>query len=105
MNENTAQECLLYLVAPTEVEATLVDWLIDSELIKGFSSGSVSGHGSDYSALSVAEQVEGRRWQTLYFIRLPQSSIDSVINALKKDLAHIGIEYWVVPILEFGKID
>lgn len=104
MNEKNTQECLLYLVAPTEVEATLVDWLIESELIKGFSSGSISGHGSDYSALSIAEQVEGRRWQTLYFIRLPHTTIESVIKALKNDLSHIGIEYWVVPVIEYGKI-
>lgn len=104
MNTTNTEESLLYLVAPTEVEATLVDWLIDSELIKGFSSIRIHGHGSDNRLLSIAEQVEGRRWQTLYLIRMPQARIDPVIQALKKDMAHIGIEYWIVPVSEYGKI-
>ncbi|HKK16284.1 MAG TPA: DUF3240 family protein [Gammaproteobacteria bacterium] len=104
MNAIHTEESLLYLVAPTEVEATLVDWLIESDLIKGFSSVRINGHGSDNRLLSIAEQVEGRRWQTLYFIRMPQTQVDPVLQALKKEMAHIGIEYWIVPVLEYGKI-
>jgi hypothetical protein len=104
MNEQNIEECLLYLVAAKEVEPLLVDWLIDSELIKGFSSVAISGHGSDNLALSVAEQVEGRRWQVLYLIRMPKTDLDTVLQALKHDLAHIGIEYWAIPVITHGKI-
>lgn len=104
MNEQYSEQCLLYLVAAREVEPVLVDWLIDSELIKGFSSVPINGHGSDNSTLSAAEQVEGRSWQILYLIRLPKADLDKVIAALKNDLAHIGIEYWVVPVITHGKV-
>ena len=104
MKEQNTEQCLLYIVAPTDVESIIVDWLIDSELIKGFSSVPISGHSADYSALSIAEQVEGRRWMILYLIRLPQASIDTVIQGLKNDLGHIGLDYWVVPVLAYGKI-
>lgn len=104
MNDKDTEHCLLYLVAPTDVEAIIVDWLIESELVKGFSSVPISGHSADYSALSIAEQVEGRRWMILYLIRLPQSSVDTVLNGLRNDLGHIGIDYWVVPVTAYGKI-
>ncbi len=104
MNDQDIEHCLLYLVASKEVETIVLDWLIDSEWIKGFSSVPVSGHGSEGLALSIAEQVEGRHWQVLYLIRMPQSDLDAVIQSLKQDLAHVGIEYWAVPVIKHGKI-
>lgn len=104
MNGPDTEQCLLYLVAAREVEPLLVDWLIESDLIKGFSTVPVSGHGSDNMALSIAEQVEGRCWQILYLVRLPKADLDTVIVTLEKDLAHIGIEYWAVPVITHGKV-
>jgi len=104
MNEQNKEQCLLYIVASTDVESTMVDWLIASDQVKGFSSMPISGHGSGSTALSIIEQIEGRRQQMLYLIRLPQIDMDAVLQALKQDLGHIGIEYWVVPVNAHGKI-
>lgn len=104
MNIDNKEQSLLYLIAPTEVESLLVDWLIESEFVRGFSSIPMSGHGGDNVAMSIAEQVEGRRWQVLYIVRLSQADLDMLIQALQKEMAHIGIEYWVAPITDHGKI-
>lgn len=98
-------QCLLSIVTTPAVEETLVDWLLEREELSGFSSHPIDGHGSRPGDLSLAEQVTGRRRKVLFTIHTECDRMQGIIETLKQDFAGAGLHYWVVPLLEAGRID
>lgn len=95
---------LLTLIAPPNLEETLVDWLLEFESDYGFSSFAVNGHSSRHAGLSLAEQVSGRKRQIRFELHLPDTELASLVEGLKRDFAGTGLHYWVVPVLDHGRV-
>lgn len=97
-------DCLLNLIAPTQVEDALAEWLLEREDIPGFSSFPVSGHGSSEHSMTLAEQVAGRSRRVMFLIQLPDEALTEVLAGLRSQFAGSGLHYWVLPVAEAGRL-
>lgn len=93
---------LLVLNLPPELEEDLVDYLLGLEGVGGFTSFRVHGHG-EHSALSVAEQVTGRRARLRYEIVLAEEQVPGVLAGLATQVGG-DIIHWQQPVHNFGRI-
>ena len=87
------------------IEDAMVDLLLESDSISGFTSFPIYGHGASIHSLSPAEQVSGRQQQILFQTYLQDVYVDEVITQLKQAFAGSGIHYWIVPLQAAGRIE
>lgn len=97
------QQCLLRLNVPPGLEEDLVDLLLSSEEIPGFQSYPIRGHGQ-VGAMTIAEQVEGRRNRVQFEVVLDSERMESVLQKLREALPIPDIIYWVMPISASGRL-
>lgn len=97
--------CLFNLVVTPEVEDAVTDWLLEREEVAGFSSHPIAGHGSSVHAMSLAEQVAGKRRQILFQLYLPLAQAHAVLAAIKQDFTGSGMHFWLLPVLDSGHVD
>lgn len=97
-------QSLLTIICPPSLERPVTDWLLEQEAISGFTSLQVHGHGSDPLALSLIEQVEGRKKQIMFQVHLSSEIAENVINALKQNFKGADIHYWLVPVTATGNL-
>lgn len=96
---------LLSLVVSPMIEDAMVDQLLEHEAVSGFTSYPINGHGASIHSLTPAEQVSGRQRQILFQTYLVSDQVDGVIKQLKEEFSGSGIHYWVVPLLDSGRIE
>ncbi len=94
---------LLTIIAPPAMEEELIDWLLMSDDITGFTSQVSNGHGSRH-AMSLAEQVAGRRRQITFSIEVDKSAAENIIIELKLNFYGSGLHYWLLPLSQSGSI-
>jgi len=97
------QQCLLRLNIPPSLEEDVVDLLLTTDEIPGFQSFPIRGHGR-VGAMTIAEQVEGRRQRVQFEVVLNEEQLDPVLQTLKEALPVPDIIYWVLPISESGRL-
>lgn len=95
---------LITLVAAPGLEETLVDWLLAHESSYGFTGDTVNGHSSQQQGLKLEEQVAGRRRQVRFDMHVPQVELAALLERLKLDFAGTGLHYWIVPVVESGRL-
>lgn len=98
-------ECLLVIIVAPAVEDALVDWLLTCEGMNGFTGLKVDGHGTGNQRLSIAEQVTGRSRKLMFQCHLSVEVAREIIEGLKRDFAGSGLHYWMVPVLEAGRLE
>ena len=96
---------LLTLIAPPELEESLVDWLLARDEISGFTGQLAYGHSRAHGAYSLVEQVTGRQRRITYRIQTDEQTARALIEALRPDFAGAGGRYWLLPLLAAGRID
>jgi hypothetical protein len=94
---------MLVINVPPEIEEDLVDYLLSLEAGSGFTSFRVHGHG-EHAALSIAEQVTGRRARLRYELVLGEHQVADVLGGLKIKVGG-DIIYWQHPVSNFGRIE
>ena len=72
-------------------------------LIPGFQSYPIRGHGQ-VGAMTIAEQVEGRRNRVQFEVVLDTDSLETLLQTLKEALPVPDIIYWVLPISASGRL-
>ena len=97
-----SQEYLLKLNIPPSLEEEFVDALLSSNVISGYQSYTTQGHGQ-VGAMSIAEQVAGRRNRVQFEIALDAESVEPLLQQLKAAFQTPDIIYWLVPITESGR--
>lgn len=97
------QQCLLRLNIPPDLEEDVVDLLLTTDGIPGFQSYPIRGHGR-VGAMTIAEQVEGRRNRVQFEVVLDDERLESVLQNLKEALPVRDIIYWVLPISASGRL-
>jgi len=97
------QQCLLRLNIPPDLEEDVVDLLLTMDDIPGFQSYPIRGHGR-VGAMTIAEQVEGRRNRVQFEVVLENERLEAVLQKLKAALPVPDIIYWVLPISTSGRL-
>jgi hypothetical protein len=93
---------LLRMNIPPSLEEEFVDALLDNPLVEGYQCYPTSGHGQ-VGAMSVTEQVAGRRNRVQFEVVLDADSVDEVLAGLKSVLPIADIIYWLMPIAGSGR--
>lgn len=96
------QNFLLRMNIPPSLEEEFMDKLLANPEVAGYQSWHTSGHGQ-VGAMSITEQVAGRRNRVLFEVVLDETSLESVLRALKRSLPLSDIIYWVLPISNLGR--
>ncbi len=97
-------QALLTLICPPSLERIITDWLLEQEDLTGFTSMQANGHGSDPESLNLIEQVQGSKKQIMFQIHMTSERAEVAINDLKQDLKGAKIHYWLVPVIDAGKL-
>lgn len=94
-------DCLLLINCNPALEHELVDALLALPEVTGFTTLAASGHGPG-GALSVAEQVAGRRRRVQFQIALSRAVLGDCLRQLVAQFGRADMRYWVLPLLEAG---
>jgi hypothetical protein len=98
-----ATEFLLRLNIPPDLEEDIVDLLLANPDIRGYQSFPIRGHGR-VGAMSIAEQVAGRRDRIQFEIVLVSETLEATLQQLKKSFPTPDVIYWVLPVLQSGRL-
>ena len=85
------------------IEDDLIDALLAIEGVTGFTVLKAQGHGP-VGAMSIAEQVAGRRQRVQVQITLPATRVKNCLRQLADALPSPDIMYWITPVLGFGRL-
>jgi hypothetical protein len=96
-------EQLLRLNIPPSLEEDVVDFLLACKDIRGFQSTEVHGHGQ-VGAMSIAEQVAGRRRRVQFEIVLDEDRTDELLERLRGAFPLRDVIYWVLPVSRSGRL-
>lgn len=98
-------ELLLSLVVPLEVSEAVEDLLIArGDLVGGFTTSAVDGHGSAIALTSPAEHVAGHSPRTLIRTIGNEEALRQLLGLVKASLPHANIYYWLAPVVEAGRL-
>ena len=94
----------LTLLCPPAVEEKLLDTLLMLSQALVFTSTPTAAHGLAMANLSQAEQVMGRAEATEVQVVYPAVDKESLLDALRTQMAGAGLRYWLTPVIETGGI-
>lgn len=98
------EKVLLSLVVSPMVEDAIVDLLLEAEMVSGFTSYAINGHGSSIHSMTAAEQVAGRQRKILFQTHLQQQNLLALLDQLAAGFKGSGMHYWVTPLIETGQL-
>ena len=94
---------LLRLNIPPGLEEDIVDLLLADPEIKGYQSYPIRGHGR-VGAMTIAEQVAGRRDRIQFEVVLDSGLLEQTLQKLKEAFPTPDVIYWVLPVLQSGRL-
>ena len=93
----------LNLSCPTALGDQLIEYLLESEELEGgFTSIPGHGHGGDFSAATLAENVRGRVHVLTIMAILPHGNVAPLLAALRQRFPSPQLIYWTEPVSDFG---
>lgn len=98
-----SEQCLLVLVAPPQLEESLVDFFLEREDFSGFSVQKVDGSPA-HGTLTLAEQVTGRKRQVMFQVHAGCPEVRELVAQLRETFGGAGLHYWISPVIEAGPI-
>ena len=100
MNKNY----IIMLNAPPSLEESMVDCLLLLEHDLGFCSFPIYAHHHENKGLSLGEQVSGRQKKLRFQMVVSAPALADLLAQLQQKFTGAGIDYWVLPMTESGKI-
>lgn len=98
-------DVMLNVVVPRSLEEELVERLLESgDLVRGFSSYPISGHGGRMATASVSERVRGRSDRVLFQIGMHGADVELLLGHLRVVMPNPEVAWWVLPVLGFGRL-
>jgi hypothetical protein len=95
--------CLLTLIFPKAIEEQIVALMLKQhELVSGFTTSDVEGHGRNTKLQSMGEKVRGRARRVQMKVVLNDGAATALLAYLKQELGNTDIVYWLCPVTEFG---
>lgn len=98
------EQQILSLVFDEASKDDLVDLLMSTEEVSGFTMSNVSGFSREHSQYDVAEQVAGYRQLFRIDVLHQAQQLNVLLQALKGLGTANAIRYWVTPILDSGRL-
>ncbi len=100
-----AIDVMLNVVVPKSLEEEFVDRLLESpDLVRGFTSYPISGHGGRMATASVSERVRGRSDRVLFQIGMGRDDVEPLLGQLRAAVPNPEIAWWVLPVEGFGRL-
>jgi hypothetical protein len=97
--------CYLTLVCHRSLEERLLDHLLEHpEWVEGFSVSHLEGGSHREILSSVIEQVRGRSQRIKIQAVMNLDDARALVALLKNKEPNREIAYWIMPVLEFGKL-
>ena len=96
----TTTTTMLVLNASPALEEDVVDFLLTHPSVEDFTSFAAYGHGTR-GAMTVTEQVTGRRKRVQFEILMNEDDVASVTQTLASSFGD-DIRYWQLPVYGIG---
>lgn len=98
-------DCYLVLVCHKSLEERMVDHLLEHpEWVSGFSVSQIEGHSQREKLPSVLERVRGRSQRIEIRAVMNREDAKALVAHLKVEEPNREIAYWIMPVLEFGRL-
>ncbi len=98
-------DVLLSLTVPNDVAQHVEDLLLSRpDLVPGFTTSSAEGHGSVVPLVEPGELVAGHAPRTQIRMVGPEANMRAVLALLKAQLPRANLFYWLVPVIEMGRL-
>lgn len=98
-------DVLLTLVMPADLAQTVEDLLLcHPDLVAGFTANHGEGHGPLVDLQADAERVAGHAPRTTIRTLGRADDMQALLAVLRGELAGAGLFYWIVPVLERGRL-
>lgn len=95
----------LTLVSPASLEETVAEYLLaHPEWGGAFTLLHAEGRGSREHTLTPQEQVRGRVARTQFQIVLEADAADRLLDELRRTLPKRDVAWWLMPVLDFGRL-
>lgn len=98
-------DCCLVLVCHKSLEGRLVDHLLEHpEWVSGFSVAAIEGHSQKEILPSILEQVRGHSQRAEIRCVMNKEDAQALLQYLRSAEPNNEIAYWILPVLEFGRL-
>lgn len=98
-------DVLLSLAMPTDVAQLVEDLLLSRpDLVSGFTSSHAEGHGSAATLVEPAELVAGHSARVIMRMVGDDEAMRELLRLIKTELPRANVFYWLVPVLEQGRL-
>lgn len=104
-NNTDGPPVLLTLVMPEDVAQRIEDFLLtNGDLVRGFTANTAEGHGSVVELVAPAELVQGHAPRTVIRTVGREAPIRELLQRLKRQFPGANVFYWLVPVIEAGRL-
>ncbi|RIX43631.1 MAG: DUF3240 domain-containing protein [Rhodocyclales bacterium GT-UBC] len=98
-------DVLLSLTMPNDVAQHVEDLLLSRpDLVRGFTASLAEGHGSVVPLVEAAELVSGHSPRRQIRLAGSEAAMRAVLSLIKQHLPKANVFYWIVPIIEMGRL-
>lgn len=98
-------DVLLSLTMPEDVAQEVEDLLLSRpDLVAGFTAIQVDGHGSVVRLVRADELVRGHSPRVQIQSVGDEVAMRKVVSLLRSEMPQANIFYWLVPVLELGRL-
>jgi len=96
---------LLTLTMPTDIGQDVEDLLLTRpDLVTGFTTAHVDGHGSVVRLVEASERVRGHAPRVQVQSVGREDAMHEVLALLRRELPQANIYYWLLPVSEAGRL-
>jgi hypothetical protein len=98
-------DVLLSLTVTNDIAQHVEDLLLSRlDLVPGFTTSTAEGHGSVVQLVEPGELVAGHAPRTQIRMVGPEENMRAVLALLKAELPRANLFYWLVPVIEMGRL-
>ena len=98
-------DVLLSLTLPNDVAQDVEDLLLSRpDLVRGFTASIAEGHGSVVQLVEPGELVAGHSPRTQIRTVGPEENMRAVLALIKSELPRANVFFWLVPVIEMGRL-
>ena len=98
-------DVLLSLTLPNNIAEHVKDLLLSRpDLVRGFTASQAEGHGTVVPLVAASELVSGHSPRTQIRTVGPEENMRAVLAMIKAELPGANIFFWLVPVIEMGRL-
>lgn len=98
-------DVLLSLTLPNDLAQHVEDLLLSRpDLVRGFTASVAEGHGAVIPLVAPGEQVCGHSPRTQIRLVGSEEHMRDVLALIKADLPGANIFFWLMPVIEMGRL-